>query len=1344
MAASNDEVIRIVLKMKDELSKIMKKAGVQTVADLKKIETGLNKLDKNFKKTAREAKKAGFSISKAMKGAGASLLGLVGAFTLVTIAVTAFVAIWKLLRAGLRLARRAMIASTRAAAAFTIAMAEVSTILPEANRQMVGLAREVKNLSIELNKPALDVAKGLYQAISAGFSDAKDAMTLLTQAARLGTAGLADTASTIDLLTTTINAYRHEVSDAERISDIFFETVRLGKTTISELSTSVGKALPLAASLGITIEEVAAGMATLTQEGFNTGEAMTAMRALFKALLRQVGQLNLVFNKTGQEYTLQTVRANGLAETLRILRASVTDDSEAMLVLGGRVEAAGALFGLTGKNLKAFQRILEGIEGSAGATDLALQKMLENDAVFLQRGLKAIQIETLAFGEALLEGMADALRDFGGIEELQGQLRANFEAIKPLVSAVAKSISEMALSLADFATEVEVVQKSLEVWADTIKLIAEAYASLTGGTGLERSVDRVNDLRDSLKQLRIDKSAAVQAAIDFDDSDLIELTKRLAGVTKNLYEQFIEDRPDVSLLLDSDAFVKEAMDIASRISEVMAADTDWIGESDETKAALRGLGLELFDLIQDVDEATVESIKSELELVQVLGKQAAVRELNMALNSVALKAAEDRVTVAERMQAAVEKMFGPERVKEATAFWDAFTSGDALDKGQFTAMDFKDGFISGLVNDREATAAAFDDLISLSIPGSRKTIEQGALELADLFNRTLGRSMRNAFDGVFDDLPLKPAVIDFFTRTNEDAAADQADNAAKLAAIKEQQNAQEFILKIKGRQRRKNAELIQDARDQLAVDLRLLDVATGRDKKPIGAEALLPGKAELLRVMLDNLRSIGTATIDLPTAFGITIPVEYESNPEAFRKLVAEFPELKIKITPVVDRTGIMKSLLDIQQDTALSISEQVALQKELNALQADAANLKPFAVNALPEDKAARALAIEDRKALADLDATLEGRRKNLEVTRNQLELSLGINQSVASRKRLTSDVAITEAELADLEEFRATFAETANKALAERNALLAREGVLVQADLAVQKKSQQVAVEVAQLGVAEAAGPLASLAAREKLLEALAAQKRAQLELLGLAEEHILAILKQFKAQEDVMTRWKHSLDTLGRDIAATFESSLGNLFGDLIDQTKSAKEAFEDFAKSFIKEVLRMIAVKATLALIGGFAKGGIIQGGTGDIKKLAKGGVIEGGTSEFTKFATGGVIDGGTSRFSKLPFVAAASGGVFSGPHMALIGEGKNDEAVVPLPDNKSIPVKFVDNKQGGSSPTEMRPMVVELNVQIPVQAIDTRDFRARIGEVSREIGDAVKKRIQEDPALLRALRSGVRR
>jgi hypothetical protein len=65
----------------------------------------------------------------------------------------------------------------------------------------------------------------------------------------------------------------------------------------------------------------------------------------------------------------------------------------------------------------------------------------------------------------------------------------------------------------------------------------------------------------------------------------------------------------------------------------------------------------------------------------------------------------------------------------------------------------------------------------------------------------------------------------------------------------------------------------------------------------------------------------------------------------------------------------------------------------------------------------------------------------------------------------------------------------------------------------------------------------------------------------------------------------------------------------------------------------------------------------------------------GTINFN--ADGGIM----SSMGKLPLNKYASGGVAKSPQVAIFGEGRQNEAYVPLPDGKSIPVTM--NSGGGA-------------------------------------------------------------
>jgi tape measure domain-containing protein len=65
--------------------------------------------------------------------------------------------------------------------------------------------------------------------------------------------------------------------------------------------------------------------------------------------------------------------------------------------------------------------------------------------------------------------------------------------------------------------------------------------------------------------------------------------------------------------------------------------------------------------------------------------------------------------------------------------------------------------------------------------------------------------------------------------------------------------------------------------------------------------------------------------------------------------------------------------------------------------------------------------------------------------------------------------------------------------------------------------------------------------------------------------------------------------------------------------------------------------------------------------------------KGSSSQVDRFANGGIALNG--------FQAFATGGIVKGPTLGLVGEGRFNEAVVPLPDGKSIPVEL--GKDGGN-------------------------------------------------------------
>ena len=138
-------------------------------------------------------------------------------------------------------------AVTKMAMNFETAMARVNTITDLSKQEFQELEKQTRQLSKTMGVDATDSANALYQAISAGV-DPENAVSFLEDATKLAIGSSAELTSVVDTLTSVINAYGMEAEEADRISSILFNTEKMGKTTVAELSTVISRVTPIAAA----------------------------------------------------------------------------------------------------------------------------------------------------------------------------------------------------------------------------------------------------------------------------------------------------------------------------------------------------------------------------------------------------------------------------------------------------------------------------------------------------------------------------------------------------------------------------------------------------------------------------------------------------------------------------------------------------------------------------------------------------------------------------------------------------------------------------------------------------------------------------------------------------------------------------------------------------------------------------------------------------------------------------------------------------------------------------------------------------------------------------------------
>lgn len=289
---------------------------------------------------------------------------------------------------------------------FDTAVREINTLLPKNAKLTANITDELVDLSSEFGTSKQKQAKAFYQIISSGAAEGAEATKLLASANKLALGGLADLTDVVNVLTDATNVYGAETLSSEDAADSLFTTVRLGKTNISELSSSLGQVLPLSQRLGVSFDEVGAALATMTTQGLTTNQRITQLNGLFTAVLKKGGEAEKLFGKdVAKAFNITALRTKGLNKFLQDLIVATGGSEEVLVKLLGRAEAAQAVFALTGNATATFTDNIDEYTRKAGAATAASEEL--SNSLEIQFDKASAKLDN--FIGKIINGLAPAL-----------------------------------------------------------------------------------------------------------------------------------------------------------------------------------------------------------------------------------------------------------------------------------------------------------------------------------------------------------------------------------------------------------------------------------------------------------------------------------------------------------------------------------------------------------------------------------------------------------------------------------------------------------------------------------------------------------------------------------------------------------------------------------------------------------------------------------------------------------------------------------------------------------------------------------------------------------------------
>lgn len=324
-------------------------------------------------------------------------------------------------------------AMTKFAADFEDDLAQVASLIDDPRFDLSRFSAGVRDIAIATGDSFGSLNKALFDTVSAGVA-AGDALGVLRQAARLAAAGGTETAVAVDGLTSLLNAYGLAAGDAARVTDALFAAQKKGKTTIAELSGSVGEVAPLARTLGVTLEELTAAMAALTTVGLSTDKATTQLKAFFAALIKPSPAAILAAEELGIELSAASVSGGRFVDFLRQLQDVSQGNADRLGPLFTSVEAFQGVLNLAKDDARVFADTLDAMANKAGSVDRAFEKTSRTLGSQISRTWRAIQASIIDVVEGLRPVIEELL---SGVRGFFVQLAKSREEVVKVFGAIA-------------------------------------------------------------------------------------------------------------------------------------------------------------------------------------------------------------------------------------------------------------------------------------------------------------------------------------------------------------------------------------------------------------------------------------------------------------------------------------------------------------------------------------------------------------------------------------------------------------------------------------------------------------------------------------------------------------------------------------------------------------------------------------------------------------------------------------------------------------------------------------------------------------------------------------------
>lgn len=304
---------------------------------------------------------------------------------------------------------------------FEEGMSKVKAISGATGDDMTKLEEQARKMGAETRYSASEAAEGMSYLAMAGF-DTNEIMETMPGLLDLAASANMDLGRAADIASNVISGFGMEASEAGHVSDVLAASAANANTNVEQMGDAMSYVAPVAKGAGLSMEETAAAIGTLSDSGIQGQRAGTALRKVISSLQNPTGQAADAIEDMGLSMEEVDPSAHSLSEILETLEDAGMDSSQAMELVGE--QAGPGLIALLEEGSGGLKDFTKDMKDSDGAAKEMADTMEDNAKGSWREFKSAAQEAGISLSEHMLPAVTDMIesgtelaRKFGDLDD---------------------------------------------------------------------------------------------------------------------------------------------------------------------------------------------------------------------------------------------------------------------------------------------------------------------------------------------------------------------------------------------------------------------------------------------------------------------------------------------------------------------------------------------------------------------------------------------------------------------------------------------------------------------------------------------------------------------------------------------------------------------------------------------------------------------------------------------------------------------------------------------------------------------------------------------------------------